>query len=131
MERSLTGLVALLLFGALAAFFLYIPIVPMILVLLILTGLVLMFLLGVYVSTNVELRLLAQAKRMPADAASGSAPASSTSRTDSAALTGPQNGDFTTGQQNSPKSPNGSTKLAARAWVAKRDPRGDQRRVSR
>jgi hypothetical protein len=84
---------------------------------LILTGLVLMFLLGLYVGANVELRLLMQAKPMPADAdaASGSDfdPAGSTYRTDSAASTGPQNGDLTTGQKNSPKSPNDSTKLAA------------------
>jgi hypothetical protein len=119
MERNLTGLIALILFGALAAFFLYVPIVPMIVIVLILTGLVLMFLLGFYVGTNVELRLLVQAEPVPADAddaaASGSAfdPAASTCPTDSVASTGPQNGDLTTGQTNSPKSPNDSTKLAA------------------
>jgi hypothetical protein len=68
MERYLTGLVALLLFGAVAAFLGYIPIVPMIVTVLILTALVLMFLLGLYVGANVDLRLLAQADRIQTDA---------------------------------------------------------------
>jgi len=57
-ERYLTGLVALLLLGAMAGFFLYIPIFPIIAVALILTGMVLMFFLGLYVGINVDLRRL-------------------------------------------------------------------------
>jgi len=99
MERYLTGLVALLLFSALAAFFGYIPIVPMIVTVLILTSLVLMFLLGLYVGANVDLRLLAQADPRQTDA-----DAHNTER---------ENGNSTTAQKNSPQSPNDSTKLAA------------------
>ena len=53
MERFyLTGLVALLLFGAMAAFLGYIPIVPLIVTVLILTVLVVMFFLGLYVGAK-------------------------------------------------------------------------------
>lgn len=54
MDRYLAGLVALLLLGTLAAFFGYIPLVPVILTVLILTAMVLMFLLGLWVGANAE-----------------------------------------------------------------------------
>jgi hypothetical protein len=99
MERYLTGLVALLLFGAMAAFLGYIPIVPMIVTVLILTALVLMFLLGLYVGANADLRLLAQADPIHTDADPHPSER--------------ENGDPTTAQKNSPHPPNDSTKMAA------------------
>jgi hypothetical protein len=98
-ERYLTGLVALLLFGALAAFFGYIPIVPMVVTVLILTALVLMFLLGLRVGANVDLKLLVQADPSQTDP--------------NAHPTGWENGNATTAGENSPQSSDDSTKRAA------------------
>lgn len=99
MERYLTGFVALLLFGALAAFFGYIPIVPTIVTVLILTSLALMFLMGVYVGAHADLRLLAQADPKQIDS-------------DSHRSEG-ENGDATTAQKNGPPPSKDSTKMAA------------------
>lgn len=97
MERFLAGLVALLLFGAVAAFLGYIPIVPTIVTVLILTALVLMFFLGLYAGANVDWRLLAQADPRQTDAH----------------LSERESGNATTAQKNTPQPPNDSTKLAA------------------
>jgi hypothetical protein len=99
MERYLTGLVALLLFGALAAFLGYIPVVPMIVTILILTAMVLMFLLGLYVGANIDLKILVETDSMQTNA--GAHP------------TDGKSGDATTTRKNSAQPPNDSTKLAA------------------
>jgi hypothetical protein len=96
-ERYLAGLVAFLLFGALAAFFGFIPIVPVILSVLILTAMVLMFLLGLWAGANAE--FLAEADQAQTD--------SDTRPTDR------QDVDATTPENNNPKSPHDSTKIAA------------------
>jgi hypothetical protein len=115
-ERYLTGLVALLLLGAMTGFFMYIPIFPIIAIALILVGMVLMFFLGLYVGINVDLRRLAQVDPMPLDAGnaaprehqSGRTPmrpgevtglAASTCRVDSPAPNEPENVDSTVRRQ--------------------------------
>jgi hypothetical protein len=55
-ERYLTALTSLLLFLALAVFFVYVPVLPMIVIALILIGTVVMFLLGVYCGITVDLK---------------------------------------------------------------------------
>ena len=105
MERYLTGLVALMLFGALAAFLGYIPVVPTIVTVLILTALVLMFFLGLYVGANVDWELLAQADPKQTDTHEHS-PAR---ENDAAATVQPA----ATARKNDAHSPLDSTKRAA------------------